>query len=59
MTKIKYYPSPDQNFDFAKNEEQILKFWQENKIFEQSIKNRSIKEAEDDFEEDTTSPASC
>ena len=23
-----------------------------NKIFEQSIKNRSIKEAEDDFEED-------
>jgi isoleucyl-tRNA synthetase len=56
MTKQKYYPIPNQNFDFSKNEEEILKFWQENKIFEKSIENRNYSNIEDD---DTTSPAGC
>ena len=58
MTKKKYYPDPNQNLDFAKMEEEILKFWQENRIFEQSIKNRSQK---DNYEEelDNTSPSGC
>ncbi len=40
MAKKTYYPAPNQNLDFAKMEANILKFWQENKIFEQSIANR-------------------
>ncbi|MFT6332255.1 MAG: isoleucyl-tRNA synthetase [Lentimonas sp.] len=57
MTKKKYYPDPNPNFNFAKSEEEILKFWQENKIFEQSIKNRDFSGIEE--EEDSTSPAGC
>ncbi len=56
MTKIKYYPEPNQDFNFAKNEEEILKFWQENKIFEKSIANRDYSNLE---EIDSTSPAGC
>ena len=60
MTKKKYYPDPNQDFNFAGAEEEILKFWQENKIFEKSIQNR---QEENDYsnleEEDNTSPAGC
>lgn len=41
MNKKNNYPNPNQNLNFAKMEEDILKFWQENRIFEQSITNRS------------------
>ncbi len=59
MTKKKYYPEPNQDFNFSKSEEEILKFWQENKIFEKSIENRQ-EESDSDLEEtDNTSPASC
>jgi isoleucyl-tRNA synthetase len=56
MTKKKYYPEPSQDFNFAKNEEEILKFWQENQIFEKSIANRDYSNFE---EADNTSPAGC
>ncbi len=62
MTKKKHYPEPELNFDFAKNEQQTLQFWQENDIFQKSISNRNFltQNSEDDFEEeDTTSPAGC
>ena len=57
MTKKEYYPKPIGDFNFAQNEEEILKFWQENKIFEQSINNRDFSDLQD--EEDNTSPAGC
>ncbi len=57
MTKKSYYPNPEQNFDFPKMEEEILKFWQENKIFEKSVSNRDFSAIEN--EEDNVSPASC
>ncbi len=57
MTKESYYPQPNQNFDFSKSEEEILKFWQENKIFEKSIENRDFSALED--EEDNVSPKTC
>jgi len=38
--KQKYYPEANQNLDFAKMEEEILRFWQEEKIFEKSVENR-------------------
>ena len=58
MTKTKHYPEPNQDFNFAKSEGEILKFWQENKIFEKSITNRdfSILDNEDS---DSTSPKTC
>jgi len=56
MTKTKHYPEPNQDFNFAKSEEEILKFWQENKIFEKSIQNRDYSNLE---EIDSTSPAGC
>ncbi|MFT5703596.1 MAG: isoleucyl-tRNA synthetase [Rickettsiales bacterium] len=57
MTKKKHYPQPNSDFNFANSEKEILKFWQENKIFEQSVKNRDFSGIED--EEDSTSPAGC
>ena len=57
MTKKSYYPNPEQNFDFPKMEEEILKFWQKNKIFEKSVSNRDFSAIEN--EEDHVSPASC
>ena len=35
------YPNPNQNFNLAKIEEDILDFWNKNNIFEKSINNRS------------------
>lgn len=56
----KKYPAPQADFNFAKNEEEILKFWQDNKIFEKSIQNRGNDNIQDDeLEDDTTSPAGC
>ncbi len=54
--KKKHYPEPNQDFNFAKSEEEILKFWQENQIFEKSISNRDYSDLE---ETDSTSPAGC
>lgn len=54
--KKSYYPQADQNFNFSKNEEEILKFWQENKIFEKSVENRDFSGLEDD---DSVSPKTC
>jgi isoleucyl-tRNA synthetase/very-short-patch-repair endonuclease len=48
------YPEANQNIDFAKLEEDILKFWQEEKIFEKSIEIRNFSS---DLDEDNTSPA--
>ena len=52
MTK-EHYPKPDQNLDFAKMEEAILKFWQEEKIFEKSVEIRSHA---NDLDNDDVSP---
>ena len=43
MSNKNYYPQPNQNLDFAKMEEEILKFWQENKVFEKSVEIRNDK----------------
>ncbi|MFM6973446.1 MAG: hypothetical protein ACKOXJ_07595, partial [Alphaproteobacteria bacterium] len=51
--KNKFYPEVNQNLDFAKMEEEILKFWQEQKIFEKSIAIRNFNE---DLDDDNTSP---
>ena len=48
MTKKSYYPSPEQNFDFPKMEQEILQFWQENKIFEKSVSNRDFSGIENE-----------
>lgn len=47
MQKTKYYPDPDQNFNFPKMEKEIAKFWQENKIFTQSVTNREDEKSSD------------
>ena len=47
MTKEKHYPDPDQNFNFAEMEKEISSFWQENNIFEQSVKNREESNSAD------------
>ncbi len=46
------YPKPDQNINFAKLEQDILGFWQENKVCEKSIEIRD----DSDLEEDNVSP---
>ncbi|BET30389.1 MAG: isoleucine--tRNA ligase [Wolbachia endosymbiont of Ephestia elutella] len=38
---MKYYPDTSSNPDFSLLEKEIIKFWQENKIFEQSVEKRS------------------
>ncbi len=58
MTKNTHYPQADQNFNFSKSEEEILKFWQENKIFEKSVKNRDFSILEDE-DGDSVSPKTC
>ena len=45
MTNTKYYPEVSSNADFAAIEREILKFWQDNNIFQKSIDNRT-KDAE-------------
>ncbi len=53
MTKKQYYPTPNQNLDFAKMESQILHFWQQEKVFEKSI---AIRETPENLDDDITSP---
>ncbi len=48
-----FYPQPNQNLDLANIEKEILKFWQENQVFEKSIEIRKIDE---DIEDDNVSP---
>ncbi|KDO02793.1 isoleucine--tRNA ligase [Rickettsia tamurae] len=45
MTNTKYYPEVSSNADFAGLEREILKFWQDNNIFQKSIDDRN-REAE-------------
>lgn len=47
MSKKSYYPEPNQNLDFAALEQDILKFWQENKVFEKSVEIRNFAHDED------------
>lgn len=50
---MKKYPEPKQSLDFAALEENILKFWQDEKIFEKSIEIRDFNEEDS---EDNVSP---
>jgi isoleucyl-tRNA synthetase len=52
MTKSRY-PEPNQNLDFAKLEEEVLRFWREEKIFEKSVEMRNFSGEIDD---DNVSP---
>ncbi len=51
--KQKYYPEANQNLDFAKMEEEILRFWFDQKIFEKSVESRNFS---NDLDEDNVSP---
>lgn len=53
MTKKKFYPDANQNLDFAKLEEDILKFWHDEKIFEKSV---AMRDFPTELDEDNTSP---
>ncbi len=53
MTKKLYYPAANQDLDFAKMEEEILHFWQQEKIFEKSVEIRNFSDA---LDEDNVSP---
>ena len=53
MTKKSHYPEVNQNLDFAKMEEEILRFWQAEKIFEKSVEIRNFSA---DLDEDNVSP---
>ncbi|HJD62165.1 MAG TPA: isoleucine--tRNA ligase [Rickettsia endosymbiont of Degeeriella rufa] len=46
MTNTKYYPEVSSNADFASLEKEILKFWQDNNIFQKSI---DIREGDAEF----------
>ncbi|WP_341808303.1 class I tRNA ligase family protein [Wolbachia endosymbiont (group E) of Neria commutata] len=39
--KLKHYPDTTSSPNFPSLEKEIIKFWQENKVFEQSVKERS------------------
>ncbi len=39
--KSKHYPDTSSSPDFSSLEKEIIKFWQENKVFEQSVEKRS------------------
>ncbi|BBJ31955.1 isoleucine--tRNA ligase [Rickettsia asiatica] len=41
MTNTKYYPEVSSNADFTSLEREILKFWQDNNIFQKSIDDRN------------------
>lgn len=41
MINTRYYPEVSSNADFASIEKEILKFWQDNNIFQKSIDNRT------------------
>ena len=47
--KKNYYPEVISNVDFPEIENQILKYWQENNIFQQSIDNRNATSADNEF----------
>ena len=49
MTNKKHYPEVISNVDFPQIENQILKYWQENNIFQQSIDNRNSTSADNEF----------
>ncbi len=49
MTNKKYYPEVISNVNFPQVENQILKYWQENHIFQQSIDNRNSTSADGEF----------
>lgn len=51
--KKTYYPNANQNLDFAKMEEEILRFWQAEKIFEKSVEMRDFSAG---LDEDNISP---
>jgi isoleucyl-tRNA synthetase len=51
--KKTHYPDANQNLDFAKMEEEILRFWQAEKIFEKSVEMRNFS---DDLDDDNVSP---
>ncbi len=51
--KKSHYPQGNQNLDFAKMEEEILNFWQEEKIFEKSVEIRNFSNG---LDEDNISP---
>ena len=53
MTKKSHYPQANQNLDFAKMEEEILRFWQAEKIFEKSVEIRNFSQ---EIDEDNVSP---
>ncbi|MFP3021779.1 MAG: class I tRNA ligase family protein, partial [Wolbachia sp.] len=39
--KSKHYPDTVSSPDFSSLEKEIIKFWQENKVFERSVEERS------------------
>ncbi len=41
--KKKYYPDVESNPNFPAMEEKILKFWQDNQVFKESVQNRPAK----------------
>lgn len=43
-----FYPPVNQQLNFAKMEEEILKFWQEEKIFEKSVQMRDFSNLDED-----------
>jgi len=49
INKKHYYPEVISNVDFPQIENQILKYWQENNIFQQSIDNRNTTSVENEF----------
>jgi len=53
MSKKKFYPESQQNLDFAEMEEEVLKFWQDEKIFEKSVAQRDFSSV---LDEDNISP---
>ncbi|MGN1063222.1 MAG: class I tRNA ligase family protein, partial [Alphaproteobacteria bacterium] len=44
MTKTKYYPELDSKVSFPKMEEDVIRYWENNKIFEKSVENRRMAE---------------
>ncbi len=53
MTKNSHYPQGNQNLDFARMEEEILRFWVDQKIFEKSVEIRNFST---ELDEDNVSP---
>lgn len=49
MSNKNHYPEVISNVDFPQIENQILKYWQENNIFQQSIDNRNSTSADNEF----------